>query len=438
MQLSEKEIIKAISPIEVIKPGNRIFSYFGFDSRQMKKNGLFFALKGKRDGHDFIGDAFKNGASAAVVEKKVGEFPCFMVKNTLESLGKAAEYTIRNCSSIRIGITGSAGKTTTKEFLYHFISSEYSTEKTPGNWNNLIGVPVFLLNRNPSSEALIIEMGISEPGEMDKLVEIAKPKIALITRIYPTHTEFLSNIEGVKREKEGILRHAETGVFNLDDPNQSSLWKNFKGKKIFYSISREADVNLISWKRISNTSLSLEIFWKGKELSGVFSFWSPVFIENLLASLAVASAVMNKTPDFRKLEPLDGRGKTWEKDGVLFIDESYNSNPSSLLRSLISLQELEGTKIAVLADMLELRNPEEEHRRTGKLISDLKIHRLIFVGPLMKFAAEEASKKRDGVFWVKSAEEVSKKLQEFLKPGSIVFFKGSHSTGLWKEAEKWM
>ncbi len=437
MRLREDELIRAISPVEIINPGGRVFSYFSFDSRDMKKDGLFFALKGQRDGHDFVKDAIKKGALAAVVERPMEFIPAFVVKDTLKALGDAASFSLTLNKTLRLGITGSAGKTTTKEFVFSFLSKEFRTERTPGNWNNLIGVPVFILNRDEHTEALVIEMGISIPGEMDKLVDIAKPRTVLFTRIYATHTQFLGSLEGVREEKGKILKHAERAAFNLDDNAQEPLWERFAGEKRFFSSSREADVKLLGWKRISNGKLSVEISYMGKEIKGVFPFWSPVFIENLLAALAAASFFLREKPDIEGLKPLEGRGQSWERDGIFFIDESYNSNPDSLVRALFSLSGLEGTRIAVLSDMLELKDPEKVHREMGKKIADLKIDYLLFCGELMKYAAEEALNKREKVFWVETPEEAGKKLREIISPGSVVFFKGSHGTGLWQEVQKW-
>jgi len=196
MKLMEDELIRAMSPLEVINPGGREFSYFTFDSREMREGGLFFALKGQRDGHDFVEDAIKKGALAAVVERPIDFIPAFVVDDALKAMGRASAFSLTLNETRRIGLTGSAGKTTTKEFIYSLLSEKFSTERTPGNWNNLIGVPIFLLNRGKNTEVLVIEMGISMPGEMDKLVEIANPQTVLFTRIYATHTQFLGSIEG--------------------------------------------------------------------------------------------------------------------------------------------------------------------------------------------------------------------------------------------------
>jgi len=181
----------------------------------------------------------------------------------------------------------------------------------------------------------------------------------------------------------------------------------------------------------------VEISYLGKEIKGNFSFWSPVFIENLLAALATVSFFLPESPQIEELKPLEGRGTTWERDNVFFIDESYNSNPQSLMRSLFSLSGLEGVKIAVLSDMLELKEPEREHREIGKKISDLKIDYILFCGELMKYAAEEAANKRGNVLWTETPQEAGRKLREIISPGSVVFFKGSHGTGLWQEVERW-
>ncbi len=434
MNLSEEQVVRVIKPERVIDPAGRVFTNFSFDSRLIKEGGLFFALKGQRDGHLFVEDAFTRGASAAVVERAVGNFPQFVVKDTLKALGELATSTLGD--EERIGITGSAGKTTTKFLVYALLQREYSVEASPGNWNNLIGVPTFLLNRK-DAEILVVEMGISLPGEMDALVKVARPTASLITRIYPVHTETLGDAKNIAKEKGKILSSARRAAFNLDDPYQAPLLEEFRGEKRTFSRSRRAHVSLKGWKRLGIGELRVEVAYLERELSLRFPFWSPVFIENLLAALAISSFFLKREPSLEGVEPLPGRGRIVRSADLWIIDESYNSNPSAAMLSLLSLASLEGRKIAVLADMLELRQPQQEHREFGKKVSMLPIDLFVFVGPLMRFAFEEAMKKRNGVYWAEGAEEATALVRRLLKGGEIIFFKGSHGTGLWKEVEKW-
>ncbi len=434
MRLSEKQVVEAIRPMEVVNPGEREFLYFTFDSRRMQPGGLFFALKGQRDGHLFVEDALKRGGLAAVVERKVGNYPQFVVKNSLRALGDLAASTLGG--EERLGITGSAGKTTTKFLLYRMLSERFSVEATPGNWNNLIGIPTFLLNRT-SASYLVLEMGISIPGEMDRLVEIARPTAAVITRIYPVHTETLGDVEKITGEKGKILRTAKRAAFNLDDPNQKVLMGEFQGERRTFSRSKEADIRLLGWRRLSVNSLHVEVNYMGRAVKMDFPFWSPAFLENLLAAMALSSFFIHEPPSLDGVEPLEGRGRVYKREGLWIIDESYNSNPSACLLSLLSLSSLEGRKIAVLSDMLELKDPEEEHREFGKRASMIKIDLFILAGPWMKFAFEEMSRKRDGVYWAESPQEATNILKGLVRKGDIVFFKGSHGTGLWKEVKKW-
>ncbi len=434
MRLSEEHVVRTLRPRRVLRPGNRVFTNFSFDSRLIEEGGLFFALRGRRDGHLFVEDALDRGASAAVVERAVGDFPQFVVDDSLKALGELASSTLG--SEERVGITGSAGKTTTKILTHSLLAREFPVETSPGNWNNLVGVPTFLLNRQ-GAEFLVVEMGISIPGEMEALVNIARPTTAVITRIYPVHTETLGGPENIAREKGKILSSARRAAFNLDDPHQVSLLKDFGGEIRTFSRSREADIFLRGWRRINLGELAVDVDYLGEELSLRFPFWNPVFLENLLAALAVASFFLRRKPALEGVEPLEGRGKVHRTGDLWVIDESYNSNPSAALLSLMSLASLDGRKVAVLADMLELDQPEEEHREFGKKISMLPIDVFVFVGPMMKFAFEEASRKREGVYWVESPEEVSGVLRRLLKGKEVLFFKGSHGTGLWREVRKW-
>ncbi len=441
MKLKAGEIAEALGG-QLIGNPQQEFVYYTFDSRLMKEGGLFFALKGARDGHEFARDAVERGAKGIVCERELElDAVQIIVKDTAQALRKLAAWSLNLSPARRIGITGSAGKTTTKEFVARLLEGDYRVEKTPGNWNNLIGVPVFLLNRDEASQVLVIEMGISQPGEMDELVEVARPETGLFTRLYEVHTEFLGSLEGVIREKEKMLRHASQGCFNADDPNQQGIEERFKGEKAFYSAGgRDADVRLAGWKRLGPAKLLVDVDVCGKGIQAEFHFWSPVFIENLLAALSVtkfcpASNLRDKIASFR---PLKGRGLAWERDGVFIIDESYNSNPSALLRSLAALATLEGRKIAVLSDMLELGEREkEEHLRVARAAADLRLDYYILTGPLMKEAARELARKRSNVYWFEDRWELHRFLRNLVKKGDILFFKGSNGTKLWEVVEEW-
>ncbi len=441
MRLKAGEIANALGA-QLIGDPQQEFTYYTFDSRLMKEGGLFFALKGARDGHEFAQDAVKRGAKGIVCERKLDlDAIQIIVRDTHEALRKLAAWSLSLSPARRIGITGSAGKTTTKEFVAGLLEGDYRVEKTPGNWNNLIGVPVFLLNRDEASEVLVVEMGISQPGEMDELVEVARPETGLFTRLYEVHTEFLGSIEGVIREKKKILRYASQGCFNADDPNQQGITESFTGKKAFYSAGgREADVRLAGWKRLDFAKLFVDVDFCRERIEVEFHFWSPVFMENLLAALSAikfypAKNLKDKIASFR---PLKGRGLAWERDGVFVIDESYNSNPSALLRSLAVLATLEGRKIAVLSDMLELGEKErEEHLKVARAAADLRLDYYILTGSLMKEAARELARKRSNVYWFEDRWEVHRFLSNLVKKGDILFFKGSNGTRLWEVVEKW-
>ncbi len=441
MKLKAKDIAEALGA-RLIGDPERTFEYFSFDSRKMQKDGLFFALKGKRDGHDFASHAVEMGAAGVVCERELN-LPVvqFLVRDTGEALRRLAAFTLKIGETERVGITGSAGKTTTKEFLFKLLEGDYKVERTPGNWNNLIGVPVFLLNRKEDSEILVIEMGISQPGEMDLLVEVAKPQVSLFTRIYEVHTEFLKDVNTIAEEKAKILRYSEKASFNLDDPHQRKIYSGFSGRKVFYSGSNpDAEVRLASWKRLGVSRLGVEIHYGDQLLKANFHFWNPVFLENLLAALSATRffSVSKLEEKIASLKPVKGRGTVWEKGGITFIDESYNSNPSALLRSLIALSSLEGRKLAVLSDMLELGEKEKEkHREVGRKIADLKIDLFLLTGPLMRETAEELARKRSNVFWFEDRWELNEFLKNQMKEGDVVFFKGSNGTKLWEVAERW-
>jgi len=223
-----------------------IINSYAFDTRDISPGALFFALKGARDGHEFISEALKKGAKGACVSREVSglpsEFGLILVDDTLKAMQLLAARILKNHSTKVVGITGSLGKTSTKEFAARILSTRFNVLKSPGNYNNQIGLPISILSLNESSEIAVLEMGMSQAGEIRRLTEIAPPDVAVITGIAPVHLEFFKSLEDIAQAKKEILdgaRPSATAILNGDDPLLRKIGETYSKGPIIYFGSEE-------------------------------------------------------------------------------------------------------------------------------------------------------------------------------------------------------
>ncbi|MBZ0220786.1 MAG: UDP-N-acetylmuramoyl-tripeptide--D-alanyl-D-alanine ligase [Candidatus Methylomirabilis sp.] len=416
------------------------------DSRNIRPGEAFFALKGPRfDGHAFLKEIFAKGASIAVVEKDDGlrELPAeaavIKTDDTLKALGSLAAH-LRSIYRIPVvAVTGSAGKTTTKEMIASILSVSRKVLKTEGNRNNLIGLPLTLLGLDPSHEAAVLELGISEEGEMERLANICRPDVALITNIGRSHLQSLGSIEGVAREKgrlfELLPQHG-VKIVNIDDPRVVKASKG-PGETVTYSMSGKADVKVESWDSegpFSGPSAVYEV--RGKKLEARFA--SPGFTNVMNGAAAVAAALALGAP-FEDMAaglsaPLAVKGRmvVVRAGDVIVLDDTYNANPESMAAALKTLADARGRKVAVLGDMLELGNASErEHASIGALAAGLGVDSLVAIGEFSRSTAEAARAAGiENSFGFASKEEALKALRAVVSDGDTVLVKGSRGVAL--------
>lgn len=429
------------------EPETTIVAYT-FDSRQARPGSLFFALKGIRDGHDYIAEAQKKGAVAACVSRKVKDLPpdfgLIQVDDTLHALQQLAARVLAESQLRVVGITGSIGKTSTKELTAGLLSERFAVLKSMGNYNNQIGLPISILSLTDSHQVAVLEMGMNHPGEIKRLVEIAPPEVAVITRIAPVHLEFFQSLEEIALAKKEILTGAKPGataVLNGDDPLIKQIAADFApdriiyfGKSDRYLIGAE-DIEYHGW-----TGLSFSLIYGREKARVELPIFNKGLITNVLAACGVAYYFGLKLaeilPSLHRLPDLTHRGQLIKlKSGATIYDDSYNSNPVALEEVLKSLGRLPaGRKIAVLGDMLELGPAENQfHLEVGALLPAYGWNYLVTVGSRAKLIAEGAVHHGLDSARIESfdrPEEAADWLKSFLEPSDLVLVKGSRGLSL--------
>lgn len=421
---------------------------FSFDSRTITPGAFFFALSGKRDGHDFVAEAASKGAVGACVSRQInglpGSFGLIKVADTLKAWQKLASRVLEKSRIKIIGITGSTGKTTTKEFTAALLGSRLKVIKTIGNFNNQIGLPYSILNAGEYYQAAVLEMGMSQPGEISALTEIAPPDVAVITGIAPVHLEFFNSLEEIALAKKEILDGAKEGataILNGDDPLVRKMAENYqKGKIIYFGIHPSSQVRAKNIRHLGLEGISFELLYGQEKAEIKVAFLHEGLIHNLLAACAVCLALKLKLEDIRpvipELKPLEHRGQIIRlKNEITLFDDSYNSNPVALEKALKSLTRVKAQrKIAVLGDMLELGPAEVEfHQEAGRQVAETGWDYLLTVGEKARHMVSGAVANgfnRANISSFLTAEEAAQWLKNFLKPGDFVLVKASHGLAL--------
>jgi len=415
---------------------------FSIDSRQIAPGGLFFAVVDKRDGHDFIPDARRAGAAAAVVSRDVRppdrNFGLIRVEDTVRALQELAKSWLAGHPVKVVGITGSAGKTTTKEFAAALLGVRLRVLKSEKNLNNHLGLALSVLRLSPEDEVAVLEMAMSAAGEIRALTRIAPPDIAVITNVHPVHLEFFESVEAVALAKKEILegtKHGGTAVLNADDPLVRKISADFAGRKILFGLAPECEVRAAAVRKSGFQGMFFEL-WMGGEHAGMsFPFFSESYLYNLLAAAGVARAFGLRPADLARpvsrLRPFPGRGVLVNlKRGIKLIDDTYNSNPKALESALKSLAGLPANrKIAVIADMLELGKDETVfHVRAGRQAAEAGWDLVVAVGPRSLHAAEgavEAGMAKDRIISFADAAEAGEGILPLLRDGDLILVKGS-------------
>lgn len=425
---------------------------YSIDSRSIRKEELFFALRGERDGHEFVRDALKNGGIGAVVSKIIEisekDKVIIYVEDTLKALQSLAKKVVERVNPKIVGITGSVGKTTVKESTYYLLSKFKRCIKSPGNLNNHIGLPLSILNINVEDEIAILEMAMSSKGEIKLLTEIAPPDISVITNVNPVHLQFFSSVEEIAQAKKEILEGTKKGgiaVLSGDDPLVKKISMDFKGEKIFFGEGENNQIRIQDIERDGEFGVEFTININGeKERFKMKPVTKPVLL-NILPAIGVAKAfglrLKDISPYINDFKPFKMRGEILFVNKIILIDDSYNSNPKALTTMLEELSLAKGRrKIAIVGDMLELGDKEEEfHREIGRIVARFKIDNLITVGKLASLIGEEAvicGMARENVLSFSDSESASKFVEEFVHEGDVILVKGSRRLKMETISEK--
>ncbi|MBN1383264.1 MAG: UDP-N-acetylmuramoyl-tripeptide--D-alanyl-D-alanine ligase [Elusimicrobia bacterium] len=415
------------------------------DSRTIKKGDVFFAIKGENyDGYNFIANAVSNGAAAVVSEisNTKCQIPSIIVKNTIKALQDFAKQYRRRFNIKVIGITGSNGKTTTKDILSLIIAKQFPVVATQGNLNNHIGVPLTLFNINKKHKYCVVEMGANHTGEIEYLCEIADPDYGIITNISSAHIGNFGSIKNVLSTKTELFKYLKdkgAAVVNNDDKLLLPAVKKLRCSKKTFGIKNNSDVMAydISLK-IDRTIFTLKI--NGRRLRTEIPLCGLFNVYNAIA--ASACAVLLGLPDdkiingIKNFMPQKSRMEVVTlKGGIVVLNDAYNANPASMQNAIENFAKIFYNKkrILVLGDMLELGDYEiEEHRKLGEFLYKNKLADVVYaVGDLSKNTAEAAGGK-----WFKNIDELSEYLKKNLKKGDAVLFKASRKMALEKVIER--
>ncbi len=425
---------------------------YSIDSRTIKEGELFFALKGERDGHEFIEDALKKGGIGAVTSKPVKvqdkNKVIILVEDTLKALQNLAKGVVKKFQPRIVGITGSVGKTTVKEFTFCLLSKFKKCIKSPGNLNNHVGLPLSILNISVEDEVAVLEMAMSSRGEISLLTEIAPPDISVITNINPVHLQFFSSIEEIALAKKEILDGTKKdgiAVLNGDDPLLEKISMDFKGRKILFGEGEKNQIRVQDIERDGEFGISFTIKFGNDTERFKFKPFTKPLVMNILPAIGVASVfglrLKDLSPFINELRPFSMRGEIWFAGKKIIINDSYNSNPKALETMLEELSYVKNKrKIVVLGDMLELGEREEEfHRNIGRVLHRTKVDKLITVGKLAHFIGEEAMRygmAPENIFAFEDSESASEFVKEIVSDGDVILVKGSRRLKMERVSDK--
>ncbi len=393
------------------------------DSRTIKEKELFFSLKGENfDGHNFVGEAIFKSGLPAVVSKKVKNKEVILIDDTLKGLGDLASYYKKTTDVFTVAVSGSYGKTTTKNFIGSIFSRNYSTLVSFKNYNNLIGVPLNLFKLEDEKIA-ILEFGTNQFGEIKRLAEIVEPDIGLITGIGSAHLETFKNKKGVLKEKSDILAGLKGPLFvNGDDPMLRDIKK---GKIIKVGFLDDNDFTFkILQESIDGTVFSTSDvnFWVGLPTLGMLR--CAMFAVSVALHYGISPRDIQE--GLKEVKKASHRMEIKRTEMFNIVDDTYNSNPDSLLNAVSFLSLMPGRKVVVLGPMLELgENSFSIHKEIGKKLK-YRVHKLIAIGEEARGFVEGF----DGGYFTSNKEEALKKLHKILEKGDTILFKSSRALKL--------
>lgn len=420
------------------------------DSRKISKGSLFIALQGEKfNGEDFVEESFKKGATAAIVSKNFSravDGVIIKVDDTLNAYQQIASAWRDKFNIPIIAITGSTGKTTTKDLTAAVLGSLGKVLKTSANFNNEIGVPMTLLELNENHKAAVVEIGMRGLGQIKNLAKIVKPTIAIVTNVNETHIELLGSMENIARAKGELVEAIQSGgavILNADNFYTEFLKKlaNPEVKILTHGIEHDADLKAENIS-ITNSVTDFDMNYKNK----IYHFDLPIIgrhnVSNAMSAIAAGIAagvsIQQARQGLSTLVTTKMRFEVIHRDKITIINDAYNASPASMRAAIKTAAEIyENRKIAVLGDMFELGDISEKvHREVGECVAENNFDILITVGELGKFIAEGAkSAGMEKIFVTDSHENAAKTLRGILQADDVVLFKASHGMHLEKIIE---
>jgi len=446
MNLTLEEISSAVGGV-LNGPGSQKVTGYSIDSRTLQPGALFFAVKGPRfDGHDFVQQVFQKNAAAAVVEEPTTTYSgsTIRVKSTVEALQTLATEVRRRWGKPIIGITGSAGKTTTKEMVAAVLGKKFTVLRSMGNLNNEFGLPLCLLRVERYQNIGVLEMGMSAKGEIRKLASIAEPNEGVVTNVNPVHLEFFKSVDEIAEAKAELLdglHYPKVGYLNNDDSRVRAMSRKFSGRIITYGIKSVAAFKVQQIQDLGLDGTAFTVHHDRRDLQFVLPLLGQHNVANALAAIAVGATHDVSWEQIREalaeMKPEKMRGQVVKfREGFAVIDDSYNSNPRALSEMIRFMGKLQGfqRKILVAGEMLEL-GPEgsEMHRNCGREAAKAGFESIIAVqGQAAEIleGAFEAGMDRSRLKFGRDAVETGDILARTVRKGDVVLIKGSRGVKL--------
>jgi UDP-N-acetylmuramoyl-tripeptide--D-alanyl-D-alanine ligase len=441
---------------------DKVFRGVSINSRTVEEEELFVCIQGKNfDGHNFLGEAIKKGAAGVMLSNpsylsegmaSEGNSP-FVIQsqNNLRALQDLANYQRTRFPFQVVAVTGTNGKSTTKEMIASIIETKYKTLKTQGNLNNHIGLPMTLLARKPEHEIGVLEMGMSAAGEIKRLSEIARPDIGVITNISAGHLKQLKTVKGVQAAKGELFDSLDkegTAIVNADDPLVIELAKSLRTKKITYGIEQSADVQASNIQNKGSRGFTFTAKFFNQTISVNLSQIGYCNIHNALAALATGHSLGISGKDMNRglenYQQIPQRNEQIHYEGVTLINDAYNANPQSMRAAIKTLSEFDtqGKRFLVIGDMLELGPlSESAHHELGQEITLSNVDHLVTVGPLASLVAESAKKNYQHPLQIgkfKTHAEAVNYLLRTVNKGDCMLIKGSRGAKMENLIQKYL
>lgn len=417
------------------------------DSRKAGEGCLFVPIAGTRvDGHDFIGQVMEAGALCTLSEKNLGEvsFPWIQVAGSLQAVKDMAQLYLQELGIPVVGVTGSVGKTSTKEAIASVLSEHYRTLKTPGNLNNELGLPLTVFSLTEEHEIAVLEMGINHFGEMTRLAAVARPDTMVITNIGTAHLENLGDRDGVLKAKTECLPFVNPRghlLFNGDDDKLATIDHYGDIRVDTFGFSEGADARAYDLVPLGFEGTEATLSFAGHTLRVRVPVPGKHMVANALAAAMVGTyyglSLEEIKAGIEKISTLAGRFHILRENSLTIVDDCYNANPMSMKASLEILSQAGGRRVAILGDMGELGEDEAAmHREVGAFVGSCGIEEGVFVGPLCQEMLEGAKEKGTAsCFHEESVDSLLANLTKYVKPGDTVLVKASHFMGFPKVVE---